>query len=88
MSKVVIVNYAVQDAFKVPKGINLEDKAQVKWWGVKWNRLHIELVDGTMLQINSEWQCLDFDYKHPSDDPTIEDAEDYGLEDEDQAYSE
>ena len=86
-SKVVIVEYRCQDAFKVPKGMDLEDKTKVEDWYVKWNILHINLVDGTELEIHSEWDAQD-DFsdcmKHPIDEPTIEDAKDYGFDDEEE----
>ena len=81
MSKVVIVNYSQNDAFKIPKGINLEDETVVKEWWVKWNRLHINFVDGTTKVIHSEGWVEHRDYKYPSDDAVIEDAADYGIDD-------
>ena len=80
-SKVVIVEYRLQEAFIIPKGLNLEDKTQVKEWWVKWNRLQIRLVDGTLLEIDPEYG-VNNSAKHPTDEPTIEDAADYGFEDE------
>jgi hypothetical protein len=82
MSKIVLVNYSVSEAFKIPKNINLEDKAVVKSWGVRWNVLHIYFVDGTEKRISSEGWSNDFDYKNPSDDPTIENADEYLFEDD------
>jgi len=81
-SKVVIVEYHYREAFKVPQGMDLEDKTQVQDWWVKWNKLKILLVDGTVLEIQPEWDCVDDSMKRPSDDPTIENAEDYGFEEE------
>ena len=81
MSKVVIAQYCVQDAFIIPDHIDLENKAQVKFWGVKWNRLYIEFVDGTELMIESEGWTQDIDLKYPHK-TAIENAEDYGLEPE------
>lgn len=83
-SKVVLVDYHYQEAFKVPKGLDLEDKTKVTEWWVKWNTLHITLVDGTTLEIQPEWGNVGDCLKYPSDEPTIEDAEDYGLEDEEE----
>jgi hypothetical protein len=84
MSKVVIVNYRINDAFKIPKGLDLEDKTQVKNWGVKYNVLHIYKVDGTELEIESEGWIHSFDYKYPScNDVEIENASDWGIDDDD-----
>jgi hypothetical protein len=79
MSKVVIASYNCQSAFRVPKGLDLDDKSQVKSWGVKWDRLYIELADGKEIQVENYWDdhCNDFEY--PDDDPVIEEADDYGC---------
>lgn len=81
MSKVVIVKYWISDAFKIPKGLYLEDKTQVKYWWVKWNELHIVKADDTKLLIEPEGWSSDVDFKEPSSDPTIEDRKDYGMDD-------
>ena len=83
-SKVVIVEYHYQEAFKVPKGLDLEDKTKVTEWWVKWNTLKILLVDGTILEIEPEWDCVGDCMKRPSEEPTIEDAKDYGFEEEEE----
>lgn len=83
-TKVVIAEYRCQEAFKVPKGIDLEDKTQVQEWWVKWNKLKILLVDGTVLEIQPEWDCVGDSMKRPSEDPTIECAEDYGFEEDEE----
>ena len=80
--KVVRVSYTVDDVFKIPKGLNLEDETQVKSWGVKYNTLYITKVDGTELEINAEGWINHFDYKYPSDNPEIIDADDVGLDDD------
>lgn len=80
MSKLVIANYRHTDAFKIPKGLDLEDKKQVKCWGIKWGTLCILKTNGTELRINSlGW---DNDYKYPQD-TFIEDRADYGIDDSD-----
>ncbi len=84
MSKVVIANYNLQSIFKIPKGLDLEDKTQVKSWWIKWNTLKIELVDETILNVKPEFDVMENDLKYPSDDPTIEDAEDYGMLEEEE----
>jgi hypothetical protein len=77
--KIVRVQYTHNDVFKIPKGLDLEDKTQVKNWGVKWNRLWIEKVDGTELMIEAESWIHNFDYKYP-DIAEIVDADDEGVE--------
>jgi len=77
--KIVRVQYTHNDVFKIPKGLDLEDKTQVKNWGVKYNRLWIEKVDGTELTIEAEGWIQDFDYKRP-DIAEIVDADEEGVE--------
>lgn len=44
--KVLVVQYAPPQAvFKIPDGLDLEDKSIVSEWDVKWNRLFIRYVD-------------------------------------------
>lgn len=83
-SKVVIVEYHYQEAFKVPKGMDLEDKTVVQEWWVKWNKLKILLVDGTLLEIQPEWDNVGDSMKRPSEEPTIENADEFGLEDDEE----
>lgn len=87
MSKVVIVKYTITDAFKVPKDIDLEDTSQVNYWYVKWNKLHIVKTNGEELEIDSQGWIHNADYKYPDSDNEngeIQDAEDYGLEEEEE----
>ena len=88
MSKVVIVNYNFNDAFKIPKNIDLEDETVVEGWWVKWNTLHILFVDGTKKEIKSEGWTNDLDFKYPSDDPEIVNAKDWHLEDDEEEKEE
>ena len=79
MSRQVIrVQYCIDDVFVIPENIDLNNKNQVKDWGVKWNTLYIYFVDGSEIQINSKGWVNDFDYKRPNDDYEPEDAEDFG----------
>lgn len=80
--KVVAVSYTIEDIFKIPIGLDLENKNQVKDWGVKWNRLYIELTNGKELVIEAEGWIHHFDYKRPTDDQVICDAEDFNCEDD------
>ena len=34
--------------FRIPRGLDLEDKTQVEDYWIKWGELNIILVDGTM----------------------------------------
>jgi hypothetical protein len=79
MSTVVIVNYHF---YKIPASIDLEDKSVVKFWDVKWNKLCIYFVDGTEKEIESVGWIDEFDYKHPTGEPEIDYANNYGLEDD------
>ena len=85
MSKnnVVRVTYSVDDCFKVPSNIDLENKKLVDCWYVKWNILYIFLTNGKKLEIESEGWFREFDLKRPSDDPVIESADCVGIDDED-----
>ena len=75
MSKVVIAHYSSESIFKIPKGLDLDDKTQVKGWGVKWDKLFIELANGTDLTIES-YGDGGVDYKWPND-TEIGEADDY-----------
>ena len=79
--KVVRVTYDHEDIFKIPSNIDLENKEQVEDWWVKWNVLHIRLK-GIEEVITIDSQGFEHDDKHP-DNEMIEDAEDWGVEDED-----
>jgi hypothetical protein len=82
-NKVVRVTYSVDDCFKIPTNVDLENKNQVDYWYVKWNILHINLTNGKTLTINSEGWINEIDLKTPSDDPVIESSECIGLDDKD-----
>jgi hypothetical protein len=78
--KVVIAHYAINEAFKIPDGIDLDNDKQVKDWGVKWNTLYIYMVDGTEIEVEGVGY---YDYKRPQD-ATIEDASDWNLDEDDE----
>jgi hypothetical protein len=63
--KVVTVTYTHEEEFLVPKGLDLEDEAQVNGWYVKWNVLHIIKADGTKLQIRAGGLTADYEYDSP-----------------------
>ena len=66
--RVVQVTYAFEDEFLLPKGLDLEDKLQVKEWEVRFNILHITKADDTELKIESGGLIDSFrwDLKFPS----------------------
>ena len=78
--KVVRVTYTIDDVFRIPSWIDLENKEQVENWGVKYNTLHIYLTNGKILDINSEDWISGQDYKYPSDNAEIEDIDTYGFD--------
>ena len=82
-NKVVRVSYIQEDCFCVPSNIDLEDKAQVKFWGVKYNVLHIVLTNGREIEIESEGMVNDNGYKCPDGEPEILDADECPWIDED-----
>jgi len=79
--------YAPESVFKIPDGLDLEDKSVVKFWGVKYNTLHICYVDGREEELEPHFNAVDSsDYKHPQE-TEIEDADDCNVdysEDEDE----
>jgi len=81
--KVVYVNYVLNDVFKIPDELDLENKEQVLEWWVKWNQLHIVKADGTTLEIKSEGWTEAYDYKRPKE-TEIMDAAELNLEEDDE----
>ena len=78
--KVVRVSYRVPDAiFKIPDGLDLNDKSVVAHWGVKYGVLNIEYVDGREEEITWTIAPTEFDYKW-SESTTIENADDCCVE--------
>ena len=70
--KVVVAEYYAPEAvFKIPKGIDLEDKNQVKDWYVRWNSrkgntLYIKFVDKKEEQEITASYESEIDYKRPA----------------------
>lgn len=81
--KVVIVNYTIQDAFKIPASIDLADESVVKW-GVTYNKLYIHFVDGTVKEIESVGWIDEFDYERPTGELEVDYAHNHGLEEEEE----
>lgn len=86
--KVVKVSYWSNDVFLVPKNINLEDTKQVKFWGVKYNELHIVLVNGKEFSIDSQGWLENADYKYPDGDAEILDADELDIDKEEKGFNE
>jgi len=89
MSKVVVARYVTEEVFKIPKGLDLEDKSKVKTWYVRYAVLHIILTSGEVLKVTGEGWIDRFDYKHPSlvngkECVNIENAADCGIEEEEE----
>ena len=78
--KVVRATYYPPEAvFKIPDGLDLEDKTVVANWGVKYGVLHIEYVDGRKEEISWAIDPTEYDYKW-SESTTIENADDCCVE--------
>ena len=74
-----VVYYAPWHFFKIPDGLDLEDKTVVEYWDVNWGKLYIKYVGKSDIQeIEAEYEA-EVDYKNPQD-VEIEDADDYNIE--------
>lgn len=72
--KIVIAEYHVPErAWKIPFGVDLEDKTQVKDWWIKWEYLNIEYVDGRKQAIDCDFETEE-DLKYPVEQ-RIDDAD-------------
>jgi hypothetical protein len=64
--KVIRATYSHDEEFKIPVGVDLNDKSQVANWGIKWNSLWITYADdGREEEIEGEGWVNDFDFKRP-----------------------
>lgn len=79
--KIVYVEYsAPASSFKIPDGLDLEDRKVVDQWWVRWNTLYIEYVDKE--KEVEQIQPVD-DYEDDRKRPVnaeIVDADDMGIE--------
>ena len=75
--QVVVACSSSEQIFKIPDGLDLEDKTVVKNWIVKWGILYIGYVNGGEQEIDAEWED-DYGCKYP--DAEIEDADDCNIE--------
>jgi hypothetical protein len=58
--KVLIAYYVPSEQrFRIPKGLDLEDKTKVEEYWVRRGRLHIKFVDGSFKHINSYYDFSD-----------------------------
>lgn len=77
--KIVATDYDVGTAvFKIPDGLDLEDKSVVEDWWVKWCRLHIQYVGKEEVE-EIDWEYEpEVDWKRGHDE--IIDADEWGVE--------
>jgi len=81
--QVIRANYSHDEEFKIPIGVDLNDKSQVKSWGIKWNILWIIYADGREEDVEGEGCVNDFEYKHPESIDVLTVDEDGNEVDED-----
>ena len=78
--KVVVAKfYAPRIVFKIPDGIDLEDKTVVKKWWVRNGTLYINFVDGHNEEIDEEYST-GFEELNCVEEADIEDADDWNVE--------
>ena len=75
----VATYYPPKMTFVVPKGIDLENKEQVKEYWVKYGVLYIALTNGKTLKVSSFQKVEDPVFKYPEETEII-DAEDEELD--------
>lgn len=77
--KIVIAQYECPErAWRIPFGLDLDDKNVVKDWWIKWEYLHIEYTDGRKESFESIWES-EGDQKYPLD-YRIDDADELGID--------
>jgi hypothetical protein len=77
--QIVVASYTTEAVFKIPDGLDLEDKTVVQDWRTKYGKLYITYVNSEeLLEIDSEWDT-EIDYKY-SQDEVIENADEYDIE--------
>ncbi len=75
--KVVVAQYTVNRLYKIPDGLDLEDKTVVKRYAVEFGHLCIFYTDGREEEIYRSHDEGD-DCREP-DETSIEDAEDHDI---------
>jgi len=77
--KIVVASYTTEAVFKIPDGLDLEDKTVVQDWRTKYGKLYITYVNSEeLLEIDSEWDT-EIDYKYSSDE-VIMDADEFHID--------
>jgi hypothetical protein len=79
MAKVLIAEYRGVSIFKIPKGLDLEDKTIVSSYYVKWDKLYVNFVDTTKDELVIEYSASDdIIYRHPHSEriTLVEDLDD------------
>ena len=80
MSKVLVVDYCASEIYRLPDHLDLEDETQVERYVVKWSVLYILLTNGKWIKIHPHEEAeLDMKY---GDNNSIQDADDYGIEED------
>tara|TARA_B100001142_G_C13779575_1_gene440554 strand:+ start:214 stop:474 length:261 start_codon:yes stop_codon:yes gene_type:complete len=82
--QVVVANYATRSVFKIPSGIDLEDRNVVNRYYVRWDILHIHYVDESQDEIHCSFST-DIDYKEPAK-ITIEDSSEFQYSSDEDEY--
>lgn len=82
--------YPPKTTFVVPKGIDLENKEQVKGYWVKYGVLYIDLTNGKTLKVSSYIDGVeDPDFKYPEEtEITYAEDEGFDLDDYEDDYEE
>ena len=71
--------YAPTAVFKIPDGVDLEDKSVVEYWGTKYGTLRIKYVGKEEEEKDIEWEYEpEVDWKYGTDE--IIDADEWGVE--------
>jgi len=70
---VVVADRSSEQFFKIPDGLDLEDKTVVENWIVQWGKLYIQYVNSEKETIEFVWED-NYGFKNP--DFEIEDAVD------------
>ena len=86
--QVLIAKYTSENYFKVPVGLDLEDKTVIKRYGVKWNILTISFVYEHKEDLEIEcYQEGEVDYKYPRNEE-VGNIEDYDFLESDEEEEE
>jgi hypothetical protein len=80
------VTYSLDDVFKIPIGVELNDTSQVKNWSVKWNILYITYADGRIEEIAAEGRVFKYEYPVPESVNVVSVDEHGNMIDEDDEY--